>query len=221
MSIRTYNVTLKGIRQLLMHWDNIAWADQMAEWRTKPEHKKLSKAGDDRSPAWTWIGYTYNDGERVALPADNLARCMMEGGAMVPVPGGRSGKTFKAQSQSGMMPVEQAWPLLVGGAEISWREVEAMAELPSFVDHIKEASRLGFELLVKRAKVGQSKHIRVRPAFYNWTASGTLDIWDDQITPEVLQSILDCAGRYKGLGDWRPGSKTPGPWGMFTAEVSG
>jgi hypothetical protein len=35
----------------------------------------------------------------------------------------------------------------------------------------------------------------------------------------VLSDIFNYAGRYKGLGDWRPGSKTPGTWGMFTAEV--
>ena len=42
---------------------------------------------------------------------------------------------------------------------------------------------------------------------------------DDQITTDVLRSILEYAGRYKGLGDWRPSSKTPGPYGTFTAEI--
>lgn len=42
---------------------------------------------------------------------------------------------------------------------------------------------------------------------------------DEQITTAALQDIVTYAGQYKGLGDWRPGGKTPGPFGMFTATL--
>ena len=111
--MRKYEVTLTGTTPLLMHWDNIEWADQMDAWKNDPANRKDSRAGDDRSPAWRWIGSCYHDGKHITIPSDNLMRSMMEGGAMVPVPGGKNGKTFKAQTQSGMMVSESDWPVLV------------------------------------------------------------------------------------------------------------
>ena len=140
---------------------------------------------------------------------------------MVPVPGGKMGKTFKSQTQSGMMCREAVWPLVVGGTTIAWKDVEDLRTDAKFSGHKKAANELGFELLVKRAKIGQSKHIRVRPQFpVGWSVSGTIIVWDDQIDDKALQQIFEYAGQYKGLGDWRPGSKTPGPYGRFEAKIS-
>jgi len=217
--MRKYEVTLTGTTPLLMHWDNIEWADQMDAWKNDPANRKDSRAGDDRSPAWRWIGSCYHDGKHITIPSDNLMRSMMEGGAMVPVPGGKNGKTFKAQTQSGMMVSESDWPVLVGGSPISFSEIAPLMKVVDFADHKAAADRLGFMLFVKRAKVGASKHIRVRPRFNEWSARGTVTVWDKQITDAVLADVLRYAGQYKGLGDWRPGGKTPGSFGMFTAEI--
>uniref|UniRef100_UPI003B987325 hypothetical protein n=1 Tax=Klebsiella pneumoniae TaxID=573 RepID=UPI003B987325 len=75
---------------------------------------------------------------------------------------------------------------------------------------------------VKRAKVGTSKHIRVRPMFEKWAVITTLMVVDPKeygITQEVLQKILNKAGSLCGLGDWRPSSRTPGQFGRFKATV--
>ena len=69
------------------------------------------------------------------------------------------------------------------------------------------------------AKIGASKHIRVRPRFDHWSTTGDLVVTDDQITDSALSDIYESAGRYKGLCDWRPGSKTPGTFGMFEVDV--
>lgn len=221
MAIREYEVTLKGDQPLLMHADNIEWAGEMERWRAEPANRKVSIAGDDRSPAWRWLGSCYHDGEALAIPAENIQRALMEGGALVPVPGAKGSKTFKAQSQSGMMPVETHWRLKTNNQEVPWGKLYELREEPAFGLHIARARDLGFRLFVKRARIGQSKHVRVRPRFDNWQASGTIRVWDDQITRGVLEQIVENAGRYRGLGDWRPGSKTPGPFGMFTAVVRG
>lgn len=219
MATRTYRVTITGKTPLLMHADNIEWADQMKRWQSAPENAKESIKGDDRSPAWQWLGSLYHDENVIVIPSDNLSRCFMEGGAMVPVPGGRSGKTFKSQSQSGMMTGEPEWPLLVDGKAIDAKKLMALQKESDFGKHKEQCAKLGFTLFLKRAKVGSSKHVRVRPRFDNWSCSGTIVVWDDQISEQVLRNILDYAGRYKGLGDWRPGGKTPGPHGMFEALV--
>jgi hypothetical protein len=213
-------VTITGKTPLLMHHDNIDWADFMDEWKANPENKKFSKAGDDRTPAWRWLGCCYHDGNHLAVPSGNIMRCTMEGGAMVPVPGGKNGKTFKSQTQSGMMTVEPFWPLLISGKPVSWSEVESLKDESKFTEHRKSCRELGFELLVKRAKIGMTKHVRVRPQFAaGWQLRGSLAVWDEQIDKKSLQSILEYAGQYKGLCDWRPGGKTPGPYGTFEAVV--
>jgi hypothetical protein len=217
--MRHYNVTITGKTPLLMHHDKIEWADQMDEWKNDPANKKGSKAGDDRSPAFRWIGSLYHDGDVIAIPQENIMRCIMEGGAMVPVPGGKNGKTFKAQTQSGMMSETPFWPLEVAGESIALSDVNALAEEVKFSAHKELVESLGFSLFVKRAKIGQSKHVRVRPRFDSWAISGSFVVWDEQLTTDVLENVLRYSGQYKGLGDWRPGGKTPGPFGMFEAQI--
>ena len=218
--MQTYHVTIKGIQPLLMHADDIAWADQMDRWRGDKDNKKNSKAGDDRTPAFRWLGSLYRNEEgTIIIPTENIMRALMEGGAMVPVPG-QARKTFKSQSQSGIMPRSIGWPLFVNGKSINPKPVEALMKEKDFEKHQNAVEALGFSLYLKRARIGQSKHIRVRPRFENWSAAGDLVVTDEQITQDVLAEILETAGKYKGIGDWRPSSKTPGTFGMFEAKVT-
>jgi len=218
--MQNVHVKIKGLTPLLMHADNIEWADAMEEWRSDPSNKAKSKAGDDRTPAWRWIGSLNTDGQIVTIPSEYIMRCMMEGGAQVPT--GRGRTTFKSQSQSGLLCPEFHWPLQLNGdaSTVSLNAINALKESNHFVEQSEGAKKLGFSLFVKRARVGQAKHIRVRPRFDNWATEGRVAIIDDSITPKILQQILEIAGRYKGLGDWRPGGKTPGQFGMFEATVT-
>jgi hypothetical protein len=217
--MRRYAVTVTGTNPLLMHADSVEWTDQIKLWQKDPENKKVSIAGDDRSPAWTWIGALYHDGKVVAMPSDNLMTALREGGGMVPVPGAKGNKTFKSQTQSGLLVNEAYWPLIINGATIPVDEIKQLLNEEDFSRHQETAKRLGFELFVKRAAVNRAKHVRVRPRFDRWQVSGTISVFDEQITTEVLISVLDMAGRYKGLCDWRPSSKTPGPFGTFVTEI--
>ena len=217
--METYKITITGTQPLLMHADDIEWADQMTAWKDNADNKKSSTAGDDRSPAWRWLGNLYHDKTRLVMPVENIMRCLMEGAAMVPVPNGKMGKTFKAQSQSGIQPTDANWPLMVGGKEIAADKLLKLTGVKDFEVHKKAALDHGFELFLKRAKIGSSKHVRVRPQFQTWACGGGLVVSDEQITVAVLRKIFEMGGRYKGLGDWRPSSKTPGFRGMFTAIV--
>lgn len=217
--MKEYSVTLTGTTPLLLHHDSIEWADFMEDWRANPENKKHSKAGDDRTPAWRWIGSCYQDGKHLVIPQANIMRALMEAGALIPI-GGKSRQTYKTVTQSGMMCTEPHWALLVNGEQLPWGPLKALQNVSSFADHLTAVRGMGFDLLVKRAKVGTSKHIRVRPQFAaGWQLVGTLTVWDERITQGVLQQLVTYAGQYKGLGDWRPGGKTPGPYGMFEGSV--
>jgi len=217
--MRTYEAKITGITPMLMHRDNIEFADDLRAWREDPTNKKVSVAGDDRSPAFTWLGCVYDDDGLVAMPSDNIMRCLLEGGTMVPVPGGKNGKTFKAQTQSGMLTVETGWPVLIDGKTIKMNDLVQLKSEKDFKKHVETAVKYGFSLFTKRAAIMNKKHIRVRPKFSRWELNGHVDVWDDQITIDVLQSIFRCAGEFKGLGDWRPSSKTPGPYGRFNTKL--
>lgn len=219
--MKTFSVTLTGTMPILMHADNIDWADSMEAWKNNPKNKAASKAGDDRTPAWRWIGCLNYDNPTdgvVTIPSEYIMRSIMGGAAEVPT--GKGKKTFKAQSQSGMLCADFHWPLLIGGKTISMKSISECRKLETFKEQKDAVEALGFSLFVKRAKIGASKHIRVRPRFDNWSATGQIVVSDREITLDKLQTFLEIAGRMKGLGDWRPGAPTPGPFGMFEATVS-
>ena len=218
MKARRYEVTLTGETPLLMHYDNVSWAETMKKWGTDPANKKDSVAGDDRSPAFRWLGNLYVEANKIVIPADNLMTMLREGGAKCPT--GKKGATFKRQTQSGLVVDQSAWPVLLDTGTIEYKPLAALIEERDFEVHEKVCRELGFELFVKRARVGQAKHVRVRPRFDHWACTGTITALDEMITKEVLQNILTFAGMYAGLGDWRASSpKSPGPYGKFTATV--
>lgn len=216
---RNYQVTLTGTMPLLLHGDNLDWRAQMTAWRAHPDNKSQSVPGDDRSPAWTWIGGLYHDGQVLGVSSDNLMTAIREGGARVSVPGKRS-LTYKRQSQSGLVINELLWPIIGPQGAVQWADIDALSEEPEFDKHRQAAQAHGFELFAKSARIGQSKHVRVRAKFPQWSLSGSITAFDDTITTDVLTSILQAAGRYAGLCDWRPSSpKSPGPYGTFTATI--
>ena len=220
-NIKTYAVTLTGATPLLMHKDDVDWSDEMERWKLRAAQTKgLSKAGDDRTPAWRWIGCLYSDEGVLTIPADNITSCLKEAGAAFLVPGGNSKKTFKEQTQSGMSCAEMGWPILIDGKTVPMAPITKLMDNDNFMHHRTEVADMGFSLFVKRAKIGQSKHVRVRPRFNRWSASGTVLVWDAQLTEAVLRDIFTFAGNRKGLGDWRPSSPKSGQFGRFTVDIN-
>lgn len=218
MNARKYEVTLTGETPLLMHRDNIKGSEIVRAWSKDPANKKASVAGDDRTPAWTWTQYCYHDGKRLVIDADNLMSVLRDGGKKCPAATGKG--SLKAVTQSGIIVNEIGWPILVDGAEIPWGPIEALMRESDFEKHEEAASALGFTLFVKRARVGTSKHVRVRPRFDKWSCKGTITVLDDQLKLPVLNNLLTHAGFYCGLCDWRPGSpQAPGQFGRFTATI--
>jgi len=217
MSIRKYNVTLTGITPLLMHQDNISFCERVKKWQKDPLNKQLSVKGDDRSPAWTWIGYCYQDRGSLYMPTANIMSCLRDGGKKCPAAIGKG--SMKAQTQAGISVAGNGFKLLVNGGVIPTDGITALENIEEFSVHEKVVADMGFELDVRRAVVGTAKHVRVRPIFHNWVCVGQLIVGDSTITTEVLQTILNQSGYYCGLGDWRPASPSPGSYGRFEAVV--
>jgi len=207
--------TLTGEMPLLMHADDVEAADTLDVWRKDPANKNVSKAGDDRSPAWTWMSYLYSDGTHVTVPSHNLMVNLRYAGTQIIM---KKQKTFKETSQSGMLIPDEYLDFQVGnGRKVAMADILAMKG-KLFAEQATGAEALGFRLYVKRARVGQSKHVRVRPRFDTWSVSGRVIVTAPELTFDVLKQMFEIGGR-GGMCDWRPNCKTPGPYGMYSAEV--
>lgn len=215
---KNYRVTLNGMNDLLLHKDNIVWSERVKKWIKEPANKKTSVSGDDRSPAWTWLGCCYEANGILTVDSDLIMSMLRDGGKKCPAPTGKG--SMKSQTQSGIICAEIGWPLIVNGHTINYRKIlDTLANELDFEIHEKVARENDIELFVKRAKIGKNKHVRVRPRLSNWSCSGTLMVTDSQITQDMLRNILTFGGAYCGLGDWRPGSPSPGQFGTFEATI--
>lgn len=218
--MKQYRITLEGLSPLLMHNDNLSFGERVSAWRKDPANKEHSVSGDDRSPAWTWIGYLYHDGEVLGVAADNIMTMLREGGAKVRTGTGK--ETYKKHTQSGILLDQQQLELRVEGATIPVSSINGLIGVTSFTEHLDHVEGLGFELLVKRAKIGRAKHVRVRPLFRRWTLTGSLTVMDEEmsgLTQPILETIFNQAGALCGLGDWRPSSPSSGTFGRFTPFI--
>jgi len=63
-------------------------------------------------------------------------------------------------------------------------------------------------VVIQKARV-----IRYRPRFDKWALEFELRLLDDQLSPATVKEILDHAGLYVGIGDWRPDKA--GKFGKF------
>ncbi len=210
---------LTGVTPLLMHNDDIEAADLLNGWRKDPANNDVSKKGDDRSPGWTWQTYLYSDGEHVGIPSGNLMVNLRTAATKVPLPDGKNGKTCKEISQSGMVVRDEFLAFTFNGKQrLKIADVLKLREKP-FAEQAAWAAKEGFRLFAKRARVGQSKHVRVRPRFETWSVRGVLAVTAPAITFELVEEFFEYGGR-GGLCDWRPSSpKSPGPFGMYETKL--
>ena len=214
--MRKIKIDFTGTMPLLMHASNVLAEDEVRDFRKDPDNKGAK--GDDRHPAWTWQTYLYSDGEHIVIPADNICKSLMGAGAQYKIPGSK--KTFKALSQSGIIPDTPTFKLLIKGKPVPMADIEQHRDQP-FPQQLELARALGFDLDVRRLKVGTSKHVRVRPLFSaGWTCSGSFSIIDDALDDAMLNSLFSMAGQRYGIGDSRPGGPTPGQYGTYQAVIS-
>lgn len=218
--MQMYGVTLTGKTPVMWHRDNIEFQAQVRRWQRDPNNHGQSVPGDDRAPAWTWIGSLYHDGKTLAMPSDSLMASCMGAGANMSTGKGR--KTFKAQTQSGMSFTEPFLKFSCQGKAIDTASIFALQAESDFDQHLLRARELGFALDVRpvRPAGANGRHIRVRPCFEKWQVEGTLSVWDAALTKEVLDQLFTIAGDTHGIGEWRPSSKRPGPFGRFGAVVT-
>lgn len=219
MYSEAFDFELVSRMPIISHKDDVMLADDLEEWRRK-QGRTTRKAGDDRSPQWTWITYLYHDQEKVVLPQENLMAALRRAGQLIPH---GKGSNLKSLTQSGLVMTTDNCEFFNKGKPVPFGTIAQLYENEKvpFGQHVALARSLGFELLVRRAAVGTSKHVRVRAKFRDWSVRGTVVVLDPVFTPDKMSELFDVCGKLVGLGDWRPSSKkSPGPHGTFTATVA-
>lgn len=66
-------------------------------------------------------------------------------------------------------------------------------------------------------RVGQSRVLRTRALFQEWTAKYALETDPEQVDESQLRDWLRIAGQQIGVGDWRPDKS--GPYGSFRYKL--
>lgn len=78
-----------------------------------------------------------------------------------------------------------------------------------------------FDEVDTRSAVNKNNKARVivnRPKWNEWNVEFVLEVDNDSITIETIRDIVEAAGKYIGVGSYRP--EHTGEYGRFTAEVT-
>lgn len=128
--------------------------------------------------------YVDSDG-RIYQPSTHIERALIEAGKKIKVKG--QGKATYSK---------------LFGSMVSIVEFELIHEKPEYEI---------FKCLVV-IPATKGRVMRYRPMFKEWVLKFIIEA-DDEIAKEAIKEALEIAGRYVGIGDWRPEKK--GKYGKF------
>jgi len=169
-------VRIEGVSRLLFHRYDPEAADRKSK---APKGAKERKSDDIQS-------YLYLDPDGfISIPAVNLKACLLAAAKHFSDPRSTGQKKQARDLFAAAIFVEpEMAPVLVGGRKV--RE-------PQFVD------RRG--VVVQRNRVN-----RERPGLLpGWQCEFTVNVLaPEYVSPELLREVLSVAGRFVGLGDFRP-----------------
>jgi len=149
------------------------------------ESKPKLRRGEHLDPKVEAEKYLYKDNEgNIVIPAVNVKACIRDAGANYKVSGRRS--TFKAMIKAGL-------------------DIKPFPYIPLEYDSWVVDIR---PVVVQRARI-----LRARPRFDEWALNFEIVNKDPTIIhADTLKKILVDAGKYYGLGDFRP------EFGLFKVE---
>lgn len=210
-----YDFVLTGTTPVIFHSNIVEKADLFEEW-LKSDAASGTPKGDDRYPAWKWQLYVPTDDEAAAFPSVDVMAAIKNGARKVVL---RGSTTYLREATTGVHVATDfcrfegpSGPMLV-----KW--MQKIAD-KTYAEQAQEVKKIGGRLRLDRLPINnKTKMVRVRAEFPSWKVSGRIMVLHDMIPKDVFVKILDNAGRYGGLGDYRPSSKRPGPYGQFTATI--
>lgn len=181
----TCKVKIEGTRPLLMHNGRLADPLDPATKSLSAAAKKKSKSDDEIADVsrLEFEGSLYiDDKSGPYLPVDNLQAMLVEGARKR-----KLGKEFESLVE---VVVPETGP---EGYRLEYKGPRDPKGLWSAKMYLR-----------KQARVGQSRVMRTRPRFKDWSCSFEIEILEDGPDAEHVQRALTDAGRLIGIGDWSP-----------------
>jgi hypothetical protein len=203
LKLKEVTITLRGISKLIMHNGRLADdSDELtlARKAAQDAHKKNpTKENWERFTKAMMAGALYFTEEIGAfIPEDNLRAMLIKAGASITKKGM---KTFKSAASTINFECDYGFPILVDGKPVK------------DYDDLLSNERWRFQKLVV---INRNRVRNVRPAFpTGWTCDIRISYLPDIIDADSIHNIFEIAGMEVGLGDWRPSSPKPGPFGRF------
>jgi len=147
--------------------------------------KPKLRRGEHLDPKTEAESYLYKDAQgNIVIPSVNVKACIRDAGRNYRVKGRRS--TFASMIKAGI-------------------DIRPFPNMPLIHN--------GWEIDIRRVRVQRASILRARPRFNEWVLEFTIINYDPTIIhKETLQKILIEAGKYYGLGDFRP------EFGLFKVE---
>lgn len=191
--MNTIEVTLKGQTPLMLH--NIRLADPLDPYtvalKEVTSKRKKTDADHESIARIEWEGGLYYDPSvGPYIPGWNIIRSLRDGAAL-----SKRGKDIiRAVVCDSVVPIIYDGP----------RDLDGM-----WAAGFRDRRAVG---------VGTARTIRTRPKFENWRLQVTFEHEEEVISERDLLSAVVAAGRYCGLGEYRPSSPKGGQFGRFTIE---
>lgn len=144
-----------------------------------------SKAKNQKQTQDDVESYLYRENGLVVQPSTHIIGALKKGGAKFQITG--QGKlTYKNLMGSGVVTIS-----------------------PANIPHVHQEFKIDRRPVV----IQSSRIVRSRPIFDPWALEFTLEFDEEEVPKDVLKQIFDYAGRFVGIGDFRP--SCGGPFGRF------
>lgn len=184
-----FNLTLTGTAQLLMHNSRLANPLDPATKALKKYTSKRQKTDEDHEALahLEFLGSLYLDPDiGPYIPGENVFRALVDGAKLT---------KLGTKVTRGLFIDGAKNPLVYKGS----RDAEILYKAGQFLD--------------ASVKVGMQRVMRRRPMFTDWKVQVEGYIDPSVLEVSDLSTISENAGKFIGLGDWRP------RYGRFTAEI--
>lgn len=174
-------IDISGTSALLMHNARLADPlDPITKEKAKVSAKRKKTEEDQELLSHLeWQGGLYwHDAVGPYLPGDNVFKSLIEAA--------RKSKDGKRVEQGLLITTDQN-PLVYDG--------------PRTLDGLWEDKRFVHRCTVKQQ---MSRIVRTRPIFHSWRTQVEGRFDDSVLNAEDVESFAEIAGKYIGVGDWRP-----------------
>lgn len=193
--MQSISLRLTGMSPLLMHNGRSAnpLDPEVKMHKSLTGKRKKTDADQEAIAASEWrISLYFDDDIGPYMPGGNVLAAMRDGARM-----SKKGRDISR----GLLMEAERLPLIYKGP----RTIDKLQADPAFTD-------------LRMVGVQRVKLLRCRPIFREWALEPTFFYDPDIFNRETVIEIAMAAGKYCGLGDYRPSSPSGGSHGRFDVE---